>query len=53
MTNWWVTRIRFQKSPFPNCDIAASTIEIARIESGLQNAFFVVTDEGFARGEHV
>lgn len=52
MTNWWVTRIRFQKSPFPGNDIAASTSEIARIEHDLQAAYFIVTDDGFTRGLH-
>jgi hypothetical protein len=53
MTNWWVTRIRFQRAPFPPADIAASTSVIARIEQDLQSAWFIVTDDGFARGLHV
>jgi hypothetical protein len=53
MTNWWVTRIRFQRAPFPPTDIAASTSVIARIEHDLQASWFIVTDDGFSRGLHV
>jgi hypothetical protein len=52
MINWWVTRIRYQKSPFPQSDIAASGSEIARIESALQAQYFVETDDAFKLGVH-
>ena len=53
MTNWWVTRIRYQKSAFPQSDIAASEGEISRIEAVLQRRYFIESDEGFNRGTHV
>jgi hypothetical protein len=53
MINWWVTRIRYQKSAFPQSDIAASESEISRIEAVLQQRYFIETDDGFSRGAHV
>ena len=53
MNNWWVTRIKYQRSPFPNSDIAASCLEISRIEAALQANFFIEIDAGFQLGSHV
>lgn len=52
-TNWWVTRIRYQKTAFPHSDIAASENEISRIEALLQTQYFVESNDGFTRGANV
>ena len=41
LINWWVTRIKYQSTAFPQTDIAASEEEISRIEAHLQARYFV------------
>jgi hypothetical protein len=50
MTNWWVTRIRYQASAFPQSDIATSEREISRVEAVLQSRYYVETDDSFMLG---
>ena len=43
--NWWVTRIKYQSTAFPQTDIAASGDEISRIEAHLQARYFVESSD--------
>lgn len=45
LINWWVTRIQYQNTAFPQTDIAASGKEVSRIEAYMQARYFVQAND--------
>ena len=45
LINWWVTRIQYQNTAFPQTDIAASGEQISRVEANQQARYFVQSND--------